>query len=165
MDTPSQSDKHLDLSERDRQIYEFLHAHPIGVLTSVDPNGRPHGVVIYYSVDKKFNFTFTAKAGTKKHDNISRDGNVMLVVYEAYSQTTTQISGIAEEVTDKDEATKIYSNTLRASMNTSEAGVPPISKLFAGNYVAYKIKPKQIRYAVFERPDPGSFDLYETIDF
>jgi hypothetical protein len=50
-------------------------------------------------------------------------------------------------------------------MQTSEAGVPPISKLHAGDYVAYRISPKQIRMAMFIRPDPGGYELFETIDF
>jgi len=151
-------------SESSKRIYDFLKLHSVGVLATVDPNSDPRATVIYYAVDEDFNITFTTKRDTKKHDNIQHNNHVQLVAYEASSQTTVQITGIAEDISDTPEANEVFSNTLKAAIRTSEAGVPPISKLYAGHYVAYRIKPKQIRMAVFIRPDPGGYDIYETLD-
>lgn len=153
-------------SESNQRIYDFLKAYPIGVLSTVDPNGNPHGAVIYFSVDEEFNLTFVTKNETKKYDNLKRHNHVMLVAFEPISQTTTQITGTVEEITDTNEAQKAFQGLLVNASKTSEEGVPPISKLYAGGYTSLRIKPVQIRMAVFIRPDPGGYDdIYETIDF
>jgi general stress protein 26 len=152
-------------SESSQRIYGFLQTHPIGVLATVDPNGNPHATVIYFAINDKFEIGFVTKVETKKHDNIKRNNHVQLVSYEASSQATVQITGMAEDISDSPEASDIFTNTLRTSIQTSEAGIPPISKLLAGNYVVYRLRVKQIRMAIFARPDPGGYDIYETIDF
>lgn len=152
-------------SERNRRVYDFLKAHPIGTLASVDPNGNPHAAVIYFAVDENFDFVFMTKRDTKKHDNLQHNNHVMLVSYEASSQTTVQITGSAKEIHDNVKAQEAFSGMLDASKQTSEVGVPPLSKLYAGYYVAYQLKPVQIRMAMFIRPDPGGYDMYEIIDF
>ncbi len=155
----------INVTESNQRIYEFLKTHPVAVLATIDPNGNPHATVVYFSVDERFNISFTTKRDTKKHDNLKRNNHIMMVAYEALTQTTAQITGVAEDIGDTAEAAEVFKNTLRASMQTSEAGIPPISKLYAGQYVAYRVRPVQIRMAMFVRPDPGGYDLYETIDF
>ncbi len=153
-------------SETNQRIYDFLKAYPIGVLSTVDPNGNPHAAVIYFTVDEEFNITFVTKHDTKKYDNLKRHNHVMLVAFEPVSQTTTQITGTVEEITDESEAQRAFHDMLANAEKTSEEGVPPISKLYAGGYTTLRIKPVQIRMAVFIRPDPGGYDdTYETIDF
>lgn len=154
-----------DLSETNQQIYSFLRSHPVGVLSTVDPNGDPHAVVIYFSVDDNFGITFTTKKDTKKNDNLHFNDHIMLLSYEASSQTTVQVTGVAEDITGRPEAEEAFKGTLDASRRTSETGIPPITKLYAGDYVAYRIKPVQIRMGVFIRPDRGGYDMYQTIEF
>lgn len=152
-------------SESNERIFSFLQSNPVGVLATVDPNLNPHAVVIYFSVKDDFTITFTTKRDTKKHDNLLRNNHVMLVSYEASSQTTAQVTGTVEEIMDEGESNAAFTNMLRASARTSESGVPPISKLYAGHYVSYRITPVLIRMAVFIRPDPGGYDMFETINF
>jgi len=151
--------------ESNKRILHFLQSHPIGTLATVDPNGNPHAAVIYYFVDDNFNVTFTTKRETHKFDNLSHHNHAMLVAYEAASQTTAQITGIVTEIHDAQEADSAFRSMLAASMATSEAGLPPLTKLYAGRYVAMRLKPVQIRMAVFARSDPGGYDVYESIDF
>lgn len=152
-------------SESNQRIYEFLKQNQLGVLATVDPNCNPHATTIYFSIDREFNVTFITKNETKKHDNLIRNNHAMLIVYEPVSQTTVQITGVAKTIGNKVEAAQVFIDTLKTSRATSESGIPPISKLYAGEYIAYKLKPVQIRMAVFMRPDPGGYDMYETIDF
>jgi general stress protein 26 len=151
--------------ESNQKIYDFLKEHSIGVLATVDPNNNPHAATVYYSIDEEFNIFFTTKRETKKHDNLRHNNHAMLVTYEAFTQTTVQITGVAEDISETPEAGQVYNNTTRAAQKTSEAGVAPISKLYAGSYVAYRLKPVQIRMAVFIHTEPGGYDMYETIDF
>src|SRR5437879_6067966 len=98
-----------ELSQTEREkIINFLKAHPVAVLASVDARGDPHASTIYIGVDDGLNITFTTKRETHKYENILRHNKVMLVVYEAKSQTAVQISGRAIEVTDPKVQQAIY---------------------------------------------------------
>jgi uncharacterized pyridoxamine 5'-phosphate oxidase family protein len=153
------------LTDRERRIYEFLQSNPIGILSSTGPNGDPHGSVIYFSLDKHFNVSFITKAQTKKYDNLSRQGHVMLTVFEPKTQTVAQITGKAQEIKDDYIINQIAGAIHAASLKTSEAGLPPITKLEAGEYVAFQISPNQIKMAVYARPDGGDYtELFETIE-
>jgi general stress protein 26 len=155
----------VQLSEEREHILGFLKNHEIGVLATVDPNGDPSAAAIYFAVDDSLGISFLTKTGTKKHDNLKRHASCILVVYEASSQTTVQIKGIASEVTDASETQRIFTSIVKISMETSASGIPPTSKLQAGDYVVYHIKPKEIRMAVFVRPDPGDYDsIFETLN-
>lgn len=153
------------LSERQRRMFDFLTDNPVGVLATVDPNGYPHGVVIYFTVDKQFNLAFLTKTGTKKYDNLVRDEKIMLVVYEPVSQSVVQVTGNAYEIKDNYEVNQVAQRIFETSLKTSESGVPPINKLHAGTYTAFAIKPVQIRMAVYERPDDSDYSqMFESIE-
>lgn len=154
-----------DSTEHNQKIFEFLQSHPIGVLASVTDQGKPHATTIYFAVHDDFTITFTTKRDTKKHQVLAQNPNVCLVVFEAFSQTTVQVDGVALELADQNAAIEAFGNTLKASMQTSDAGVPPISKLFAGNYIAYQLKPDAIKMAVYRRPDKGHYEMFESVDF
>jgi uncharacterized pyridoxamine 5'-phosphate oxidase family protein len=153
-------------SDKNLRIYSFLRDNPIAVMSSVGPNGYPHGVVIYFSINKQCIVSFLTKAGTKKYENIKHNNRVMLTVFEPKTQTTVQITGQAEEITDSYDVNLVANKTLSASLKTSDSGMPPPVKLLAGEYVAFNIEPFQIRMAVFARPDPGDYrELFETIEY
>lgn len=60
---------------------------------------------------------------------------------------------------------KIAAKVLGTSLKTSDAGLPRLSKLQAGPYVAFTAKPVQVRMAVYARQDPGNYDeLFETVE-
>ena len=165
MHTPRKSEqKALDHERRDR-IFGFLRENQVGVLSTVDPNNDPHATAIYYAVEPDLTITFMTKSGTKKSDNIAHNNHVMLLVYEPSSQTTVQIKGKAEKITDISRTNKAFSGILQAAWDTSEDGVPPITRLAAGEYVAYSIKLKEVRMAVYARPEIGNYDdLFETLE-
>lgn len=153
------------LSERQRRIFDFLDQTRVGVLTSVDPNGEPHGAVIYFAIENDFVTYFLTRRETKKADNLIRNNHVMLVVFEPSSQTVAQIVGRAELVQENYLVNKIAAAVFMTSIKTSQGGVPPIAKLEAGEYVGFKIKPDQIRMASYVRPDSGSYDkIFESIE-
>ncbi len=152
-------------TESQQRIYGFLESNPIGVLATVDPNNRPHAVVVYYSIDTMFNIYFVTKTKTKKSDNLRHNAAANFLVYDATSQTTVQIYGHADEVNDPARLEEVFKNLTTASMDTSSEGVPPITKLKAGEYIVYRIKPAQVRMAVYARPDRGGYeDLFEVLE-
>ena len=152
-------------SEKQKRIHEFLHQNPIGILSTVTPNGEPHGAVIYFVIDDDFTASFLTRCGTRKSDNIKHQDHVTLTVYEPESQTTAQIIGRAKEINDNDRVNSIASDVLRISLKTSEAGIPPISKLEPGSYNAFTIEPVQINMAVYRKPESGSYTaLFDSIE-
>lgn len=133
----------LNQSER-KKIFEFLAAHPVGVLALVDSNGNPHASTIYFTVDDTLTITFTTKRDTHKHEILARHNAVMLVAHDVADQAAVQISGKAVEVTEPESAQEIYYGTLHAAKQTGVDIVPPVAKIAAGPYVAYTIQPDNI---------------------
>ncbi|MFS8118745.1 MAG: pyridoxamine 5'-phosphate oxidase family protein [Microcoleus sp.] len=153
------------LSDRQQRIYRFLHANPIGVLSSVCSNGDPHGTVIYFTIDKNFVISFLTKARTRKYDNLKHCNSVMLTVFDAHTQTTAQITGNAVEIKDSQGINSVAGAVLRVSLKTSDAGMPPISKLKAGPYVAFRVELTQIRIGAYAHADPSDYtELFETVE-
>jgi general stress protein 26 len=153
------------LSDKKQRIYDFLSTAPIGVLSSTDPDGDPHGAVIYFTINKEFEVAFLTKSETKKYDNLIHNNHVMLTVFEPFTQTTVQLTGTAKEVKNDLVVEEIADKVLVMSLKTSDAEMPPLSKLQAGTYVAFKIKPVQVRMAVYARPDSGNYnELFESVE-
>jgi general stress protein 26 len=130
--------------EQRKKIIEFLKAHPVGVLSTVDGDGNPNASAIYINVDDELSISFTTKRKTRKYENIARHNKIALVVYEAANQTSLEVSGSAEEVQDEETQRKIYRATLHAAERTGEDVVPPVAKIAAGEYVGFTIKADNI---------------------
>ena len=163
--TNAKASKAVQSSDRKQRFYTFLKDNPIGVLSTVTPDGNPHGVVIYYTIDENFVVSFITKSETRKHDNIKFNNHVALTVFEPREQATVQYLGKAEPVPDSFDVNGIAGAILAASLKTSDAGLPPVSKLEAGSYVGYRITPTQIRMAVYARPNRGEYtDMFESIE-
>lgn len=151
--------------ETEARVRSFLQSHPIGVLSTVTPRGKPHATVVYVSTNDDLSLSFLTKHNTTKTKNIKRNNHVMFVAYEPSSQTTLQAEGRAINITDTPEAEEVFRKTLQSVQNTSKSNTPPISKLDAGRYVAYKIVPNSIRIAVFAHGDNAMEMLYETLTY
>lgn len=155
-------------SDRQQRIFSFLQDHPIGVLSTVDPNNDPHGVVVYYMIANDFTVHILTKRGTRKYDNLMHNDHVCLTVFEPRTQTTVHIEGIAAERGGSNPINQVAGAIFGAALRTSESDLPPIVKLQAGAFTTFKIKPVQARMAVYSRPDPGTseelFEIIETFD-
>ena len=153
------------LTERQQRIYDFMCSNSVGVLASIDTHGSPHGTVIYHTVDTAFNVSFLTKKHTNKYANLLRNSQVVYVIFEPESQTVVQVVGEALEVYDSSEVNGIAAAIFMTSLNTSEGGIPPIAKLNAGEYAAFRIVPKQVRMACYARPDSGDYDkIFESLE-
>lgn len=147
------------------RAYSFLKDHAAGVLATVDPNGEPHGAVIYYGVDPSLTVMFLTKRGTKKSDNLAHHNHAMLTVFDERLQTTVQITGIVSEISNNVEISKLFRTILRASLHTGRSAVPPVTKLPGGEFIGYRLKPVQVRLSAYAHPavrGPGK--MFETID-
>lgn len=153
------------LSDKQQRILRFLEDMPVGVLSTVSPDGDPHGVVIYFVVDGDFNVYFLTRDETRKYDNLKHHNHAMLTVFDPATHTIAQIIGRAKEIEDSYQINKIANKMVQANFKVSEVDMPPITKLDAGECVAFKIEPVQIRMAVYARPESGSYnELFESIE-
>lgn len=130
-------------------ILSFLAVHNAGVICTTDSNNDAYGSVIYFKTDENLNITFTTKDKTKKSQNIKNNSKVMLVVFDVEKQTTLQILGIAEEITDQQQSEEALTMTLSASLKATGNTIAPVAKLNAGEFVAYRIKTTSIRMASY----------------
>lgn len=161
-----QDSNQQSLTYKKKRMYDFMRQNPTGVLSSVTPDGDPHGTVIYYVVGEDLTITFLTKAKTQKYTNIQHANRVALTVLEPLTQTTVQVFGTATEITDNVEINQIAQAILGISLRTSNGEAPPISKLDAGEAVAFRVKPIRASMAIFgARTGNGYRDIFESIEF
>jgi general stress protein 26 len=143
---------------------KFLRSHPVGVLATVGHDHRPHAAAIYFTVDSQFNIKFITKSETRKAANLLQHIHAMLVVYEPESQTTVQVTGDVSKVEDTTEVNRIFTEIIYTSLDVSNTDIPPPTRLSTGEYLAFSMKPTEIRMAVFTKPKFGDYnEIFKTI--
>ncbi len=155
----------IHINDDRQRALDFLQTRNVGVLATVDDNNHPSASALYYTVDKELNIFFVTKTETLKHHNLQNRNNVMMVVHDDETQSTVQIKGVATDITsDEIIFDDVIAIIFKVAMESSDSGIPPIEKLKEGSFVGYKIKPSEIRMAVYARPDSGDYDsIFETI--
>lgn len=147
-------------------IHDFLTARRSGVLATADSASNPHAATVYFSVDDNFCLTFATKTETQKYKNMEENKQVAFVCTDEAEQATVQIDGRVEKVTDPEQHQAALNRMYRFSETLSDTTLPPIEKLFNGDYVTLKIVPQVIKMGIFKRPDSESNeDMYEIISF
>lgn len=144
-------------------VNNFLQTQHSGTLATADGAANPHAAVIYLTYNEDYTFSFITKTETQKYKNIVENKNVALAIYNEKEQTSVQVVGYVEAIDDKDEMQKALNKSFRYSAETSHRELPPLEKLFAGEYIALRVIPQVIKMAVFARPESGDDELYETI--
>lgn len=154
----------ISIDENKDKINSFLEENKVGVLATADKKSMPHAATVYFVNDDELNFFFVTKEKTTKHRNLQQNPHVSLAVYDAKSQTTLQIDGKAAVIENVKEFMDLFNRLLKVSLDTSDSDRPPVSKLFAGDYFMYRLKPNQVRLAEYMKPDHGDFgDLFEVV--
>lgn len=152
-------------SESAGYIKNFLNDHYSGVLATADSASNPHASVVYFTCKDDFGLHFATKVETQKYKNIEENKQVAFLVYDEKAQTTLQVFGKIEKVTDEETQSAIFKNMFRSSAEASQTELPPAEKLIAGDFVALRLLPQTIKMAVYARPDSEGDDLYETLLF
>lgn len=156
---------YMPSEETVEQMHTFLQNNPAGVMATANPDNTPQAAVIYFSITDDFEVVFVTKTKTQKYRNLQNHPHAVLVSFDTFSQTTVQVTGLAHETKDLSKRKAMLAILERLSKNGRLAHVPPITKLDAGDYVVFSLKPTMIRMAVFMRPDSGGYDSFETIKF
>ena len=141
----------LKLSDNDPKILEFIKSHSVGVLATADKEALPHAATIYFISEQGSLIYFLTKQGTTKHRNLQENPVAALAVSDTPSQTTVQITGAARQVKDPEAIESLLEKITAVAQMTNGGQQPPVTKLDAGEYVAYCLEPKTIRMSEFIR--------------
>ncbi|MBL8160084.1 pyridoxamine 5'-phosphate oxidase family protein [Candidatus Saccharibacteria bacterium] len=139
---------HEDVAPEER-IRTFLQEHKTAVLATVNARGVPHATALYYALDDEYTIRFLTKRGTRKSSNLVQNPQVSLVVFDEGRQISVSIAGQAVRVRGEVETHEAFLRTLRASLHTADSAIPPVSRLDAGDYVAYELRPAEIRMQTY----------------
>jgi general stress protein 26 len=153
----------VNLSENYPRMQSFLETHSVGILATASREGIPHAATMYFVIGPELELYFVTRQETTKHRNLSENPNAALAVFDAASQTTVQAMGTVEVVTDDTLQTSIYSKVVAITKQTSGDHQPPLTKLDAGKYVVYQLKPKTLRMAEFIKAEyPPVDEIFEV---
>ncbi len=146
------------------KVHDFLKHHPMGVLSTVSPDGAPWAAAIYYVADEDFNFYFVTRAETSKYHNLEKTPLAALTVADAASQKTVQVAGSVTKVPVKDYTDIVFNKLAKLRPKDDLHWSPPLSKLHKGNYIPLLLTPSRLLYADYKhvRRDPKA-DYIEQI--
>ena len=77
------------------QLYQFIHASRLGVLSTIAPNGAPQSAVVGIAVAPNLSIVFDTLKSTRKYANLKADPRCSMVIWEG--EVTVQYEGIATE--------------------------------------------------------------------
>jgi nitroimidazol reductase NimA-like FMN-containing flavoprotein (pyridoxamine 5'-phosphate oxidase superfamily) len=158
--------KSISSPESEKLIRDFLREQQSGVLATADASACPHAATVYFAAEDDFCLVFTTKVETQKYKNMKENNQVAFVCTDEAAQTTVEVSGRSEEVTDPAVRQAALNRMYRFSEAAGKGGLPPIEKLFAGEYVTMRIVPQVMKMGIFVRPDSQSNEeIYETLLF
>jgi general stress protein 26 len=142
-------------------IANFLKRNHVAVLATADKKtGQPHAATVYYATDSQMNIFFVTKEQTAKNKNLEQNPLAAIAIYEAPTQTTTQIAGPVTRIEDKTMMEKALRIMSKYSQETAQTDETPISKLNAGEYILYKLWPQSIRMGEYKYgPRNQIFDI------
>lgn len=155
----------IEMSDSSSRAVDFLTKNHVGVLATASRSGVPHAAAIYFVTDSDLNFFFITKQDTEKSKNLKDNPQASLAVYDAKTQTTLQVQGEATADDDPQHFMNVFTQILKISMDFSEGASPPATKLKAGEYKLYRLAPKSVRIAEYNKPENGELDdLFEVIN-
>jgi nitroimidazol reductase NimA-like FMN-containing flavoprotein (pyridoxamine 5'-phosphate oxidase superfamily) len=154
-----------DVSQQLRQkVQHFLKQHPMGVLSTVNDDGKPWGAAVYYVTDEDFNLYFVTRAETLKYQNLQDNPSVALTIADEPNQTTVQVAGAVSELPVEDYMDVVFTKLAAIRPKDDAHWAPPMSKLKAGNYMPFKLVPTRLQYADYkDRKSDVHADYIERI--
>lgn len=131
------------------KIMKYIDANPAAVVSTVDSDRRPHGAVVYVCTASHHTVCFITKNQTKKFGNLSKHPDVSLTFVNELERSTLQAAGKATVTDDKNLMDYIMQKAKDA--HAMQAGwLPPISELYAGDYVVVAVELSYARLSEFQ---------------
>ena len=138
-----------DIRMSEDEIRSYLREGHTMTLVTNGPNGYPHAVAMFYSIDDGMTVRFATYGSSQKVKNIERDPRVTLLVEtgRAYSELRgVMIEGDAAITTDLDETveTMVQANASTGSPLPDVSQIPEdVKQKMAGKRVLVKVTPQR----------------------
>jgi hypothetical protein len=84
------------------ELADFLWSQPLGVLSTVGPNGEPEAAAVAFSENDRLELVFGTADASRKALNIAEDTRVAFTVTDPDKRYTVQLKGIAHRLTDEE---------------------------------------------------------------
>ena len=153
-----------------QEILLFLKQNKSGVLSTVNLENMPEGALVYYGVDKSFNFYFITGDKTRKYANLKRSPKAALTISDEYMLKTVQIEGVVEEIHSVKKSsnsmkllTEAIAPTIRDTIAHIWDPIPPILKMENGKISIFKLQPYWVRFADFNKKVEKHGDYFSLI--
>jgi pyridoxine/pyridoxamine 5'-phosphate oxidase len=128
----------MDQKQQIEFVQKFIQAHQLGVISTVDQDGKPESAVVGFSVSDEFNLIFGTFASSRKYANLQSNSNISFVIGWDMGKTV-QLDGLVEEITEPKEIDKAIVAYL--------SKIPSAAKfLKREDERLFRIKPHWIRY-------------------
>lgn len=140
----------------------FLLRHKTGVLSTLSPEGRVHGSMIYYTADEHFNIYFLTLSNSRKFKALQANPAVAFTIATPEVPQTLQIEGVAMDISLDEEATKKKEQLLE-TLNSNPWFYAPITKLDMADTMVVWVRPTWVRWADYAFADAGSEHVLKEI--
>ncbi len=133
------------------EAINYLKNHDMAVISTVDRTGNVFGAVVYYTVDQNNNIYILTKSRSSKDRNIYAHSQVALTVYEAGTEETVQLQGMAETETNQKIRQSVFDLMIKPRQYNKVKELPPVTKLHDGSFTIIRITPTTINYTDYSK--------------
>jgi len=150
------NERHAMDKESYSKILSYIDQHPIATLGTINPDGSPHGAVVYICADNhQGTIYFVTKQETKKYQNLLGRDRVSITVVNPMDNSTLQADGRAFTVQNPAVIDMVMKKIAHEHVSAKD-WLPPIAKLRAGAYEVVGVTLARARLAEFQGMAIGS---------
>ncbi len=128
----------------------FLTSHNIATFSTSDQNGKVSAAVVYYALSPDNTFYLVTKSQTKKAQNIQKNNQVALTVYDTNQLKTAQIQGLAIVESNANKTHDLIDRFIQPHIYDRGIAWPPITKIVGGNHQVIKITPTEVKFTDYK---------------
>lgn len=121
---------------------------PLGVISTVNEQGRPQSASVYHVCDDNLNIFFVTRSESRKYKNLQKNNNASFVITSEHPPKTIQLEGTVAEVSDPNEQLTYFDKLVAKA--TESSFMPPVSQMVAGEMVFMKLSTSWARIGAFE---------------
>ena len=128
----------------------FLKAHEIGVLSTVERTGSVTGAAVYYTIRDGYPY-FITKENSRKADNILGNQHVAFTVFDEAHLQTVQIQGIVEQIHSDAHKLEILTTIVHPRTYADGSHKPPILRIGPDGIQTYRIVPTKFDFIDYSK--------------
>src|SRR6185369_299136 len=127
--------------QQKQTVLDYIKTQSLGVLATVNAKGLPEAATLSISQTDQLELIFQTPNSTRKYTNLQTNPHVAVVFgWSREDYITVQYEGVARQVTDADERTRIAAIHVAANPSSKPYADLPDNKFFI-------VSPTQIRYS------------------